>query len=52
MSPLKDYKEQGQATSIENIAAYTRVGVSEEDAAFFEAFTPEQRKKLIWKVCI
>lgn len=54
MSTLKEDTKEGEAqsTNIENIAAYQRVGVSEEDAVFFENFTPAQRKQLIWKVCI
>lgn len=45
--------KEADIEKIENIDAfnkYANIGISDEDAEFFETFPPDQRKKMIHKV--
>lgn len=43
-------KDLEQVDMIEHVNKYANIGLSDDDAEFFENFSPENRKKMIRKI--
>lgn len=44
--------EKVDVSQVETYNKYAKLGISEEDADFYESFPPADHKKLLWKVDI
>lgn len=47
---IKSAKDLEQVDMIESVNKYASIGLPDEDAEFFENFSPEKRKKMIRKI--
>ena len=52
MANYVDEKDLEKVDMVEVTNKYAKLGISEEDATFYESFSPERQKKMLWKIDI
>lgn len=52
MANYIDEKDLEKVDMVEVTNKYAKLGISEEDATFYESFSPEKQKKMLWKIDI
>lgn len=52
MANYVDEKDLEKVDMVEITTKYARLGISEEDATFYESFSEDRQRKMLWKVDI